>query len=354
MKIKHVTRALAGASFLVLPASAFANGLEVNPPVGALAIVRSINGIEQRPDIAGLETWGAPDNQMVFLHDPQSGVVIAGFPFDPSGAPLGEGAEAIPEGLSRLVEEVFAKSVPIPKDMGPEIEDTLSGLTPDARKAAIDDLIARLRPVTREEDFQKVSEDWLADLRFQPSDVAPQEAAPASASSDDLGIPAQSADPEPKEISQPAPPSLLEAMQASFGVVLGSDQAPQMVMFADPASVVCGKAIDYMAPRIEAGELSIKILPVSIVGPDGAGLLAGLLAAEDKLAAARAMGTEEAPYARASTLQPEAMEGLAQNEALGQAARIPRLPFFAYATTEGPIYIDGVPGPEQIEKILAR
>lgn len=343
MNFKMMTNTLAGMSLLVLPASAWAAGLEAAPPGGAIEIVRAINGIEKMPDIAGLETWGVPGNKMVFLRDVETGVVIAGYPFTASGAELGKEGGAAEDGLKALVDEVFAKSIPIPAEMSDAVETALSALEPAARKAAIEDLIVKLRTVSSEDEFREVSAKWLDGV---------EKAAPASAAQPSDDQPEAAANAKPDD-AKPAPPSLLDALRASYGITIGEDDAPQMVMFADPASAECGKAIDYFASRVEAGEIALKILPVSIVSADGPALWAGLLEAEDKLAAARKMGDEGAPYARASTLPQEAVTGMAQNEALGRAAKIPRLPFFAFATKEGPVYIDGVPGPEQFEGIVA-
>lgn len=359
-------------SVLAMALMTTATHAEATPP----AALNALKDISAKGTVLGFEAWGSPTQDFLWLHDPATGSVIAGYPFDPTGKslnPAHEGENALT--LSGFIEANVSTYVPpvsvgedgkvsvsIPESNIPEVEALMAGMDKNARDAAISGLIESLRPVKSEAEFNAAVASWIEGLRgAKPAAPAAAEAAPAEPVADPA---VQSAEPEKTgdatdtQAENPGK-TLLEAMQEGFTLELGQADAPLAHALIDPSHAPSLAAIKELKPAIEAGKIRLAVLLVPAASEDAAGITAGLLMSEDPVAALFALAdavedpAKETPFRRFSDLEDDQEEGVRRNYALAVAYELPALPFFGFHAADGERYIKGIPSIEQFDGIGA-
>lgn len=365
---------------------AFAEAPRPAAPPAALA---AIPGIAWKGEIAGRQAWGVDDQGMLWLHDANTGAIVAGFAFGADGASLHpDHAGQADLTLSKFIEINRPRFTPpitidaegeagvsIPESMVDDVEARLALLDDARRQAAIRDLIEALRDVESEEAFQAAAAAWLetlpepeASLPLVEADAsivdgAVAETAPSNASTE---VATAETTPQAEAAADEAPtkdaaetgPTLIEAMQDGMWIPIGAAGAPVVHMLADPLCGPCAAGLRALAPAIEAGDIQVRYLPLPAASEDSSGVIAGILMAEDPaatlLAEAAAFETEghAPPFGRFSDLDDRMEEGVRANYALAVAYELPQIPFFGFMTAEGPRYISGAAEIAQFEGLL--
>lgn len=316
--------------------------------------------------IAGMQAWTAAGTNMMFLRDPETGGVIAGFPFDDAGVSLHPRlSEEQGAGFADMVREFFGPSIEIPEQYAPSVEERLEALSEEDRQAAIRDLIDHLSGVEGEDAFNSAVEAWLAGISgteaHQPSEghddtvdepqrIESEETAGAYHAVDGTG----SAELE-ERATDDAGLSLIDAVRRSFTLQVGQRDAPLAYIITDPTCEPCRLANDLLRERVEAGALQLRVVMLSIVDEDSLGTIAGIVGADDPAAAYLAMSLDdgsEMPFARTAGLPQVVTQGLEANYAMAEAFEIPQLPFVIFEGEAGPVYISGAPAPEQLDAAL--
>jgi hypothetical protein len=381
----------------ILMASTPALAQAPEAPPRALA---GIEGLSLKGEVAGMRAWGLEADGMLWLHDPETGVVIAGFPFSEEGASLNPdhagrddltldafmAANGRPYEPPVSLDDQGQVSVEIPRDMVEGLEARLARLDPDAYEAAIRDLIAAVRDVATEEDFRAAAAAWIETLPM-PEDRGDQvEAEPVTiADSSDGALSSDAENPrveetadassgaEGTETSSPdaqAPDvvaaddadamaaPLIDAMREAFWIPIGISDAPVVYMLSDPYCGPCAAGLVELSPAVAAGEIQVRYLPIPVASEDSTGVIAGILTSPDPAKAllddAAGFGTEghAPPFARFSALDEAVGDAVRRNHATAVGYEIPQIPFFAFMTADGPRYISGAAALSQFEGAL--
>lgn len=345
---------------------------EATPP----AALSELKDISSKGQMLGFEAWGSPSQDFLWLHDPATGAIIAGYPFSPEGKSLNPAHEGeTPLTLSGFIEANLSTYVPpvsvgedgkvsvsIPEGNIPEVEALLGGLDEKGRDAAISSLIESLRPVKSEADFNVAVAAWIEGLRGSTpaTDAAAPtaepnpavEAKPAVAGADNA---AAAPDAQPAEAGK----TLLQAMEEAFTLTIGQAEAPLAHALIDPSHAPSLAAIKELKPAIEAGKLRLSVHLVPASSEDAAGIVAGILMSEDPAAALYTLAetaedpARETPFRRFSDLADDQEDGVRRNYALAVAYELPALPFFGFHAADGERYIKGIPSIEQFDGIGA-
>lgn len=350
-------------SVLALALLSTAASAQTEPP----AALGSVKNLEAKGEVLGFEAWGAPGQDFLWLKHPETGAMIAGFPFDADGKslnPAHQGDKALtlagfieaniePYSPPVSVSEDGNVSVTLPDAQIPEVEALLGKLDEAGRKAEIAKLVEALRSVKSEADFNIAVAAWVEALRGLPGNA--ESAAPAAVTAPDAAASGDGAEAAPADAGK----TLLQAMEGAFLLDAGKVEAPLAYAILDPSHAPSLAALKELKPKIETGELRLSILLVPASSEDAAGIVAGLLMSEDPVAALFALAetaedpAAETPFRRFSDLPDAQEEGVRTNYALAVAYELPTLPFFGFHTAEGERYIKGIPSFEQFDGILA-
>lgn len=313
-----VTALGAGLLIFTPPHTAVAVESEVTAPNA----FDGIPGLTPTDPVAGMNAWKAEGSTMMYLQDPETGDLVAGFVFDAEGKALHPDLKEVENsGIRRMIEELHGPSISIPEAHAPTVEEKLSALPEAERKIAIGQLIEVLRGVEDEAAFNTAIEEWLE------------------------GIDAAG----PEEVS------LLDAARGSFWMQVGNPDAPVAYVFTDPACEPCRASTDLLREKVKAGELQLRVMMLSMVDENALNTIAGIIASEDPAGTFLAMSMEtddDFPSAKPHDLPDVIQAGLDRNYQLAEAAAIPQLPFYIFDTEEGPRYISGVPSVEQLKSAL--
>lgn len=279
------------ALYPTFPASAGTAGMpqEITSAVPELSTVATIGT---------LDVLASPDSDMLWVHDPDTGAVLAGYGFDSQGRSLNKDHPAL--GNLTLSDFLAVKSAEAGGELPlhPPVEGLLDGMEPEQREAALADLIERMRDAKDEASFNKAASEWIEGLAGSPEEET----------------------------------SLLQAMQQAQAIDLGDPGAQLVYMLTDPLCLPCGVALKQAAELAERGEISLKLVLAPMVSEDSHGVIAGILAQEDPLKAILALGDEDAaiPFAPYAYLDAESQEALAFNRAIATSGAIERIPLFAW------------------------
>lgn len=354
-------RKISALAFLLLSTAAYAQ-------TEAPAALGAVKDLTSKGQILGLEAWGAPGQEFLWLHDPKTGAIIAGFPFDAEGKSLNadhQGEKAVT--LSSFIDSNTPAYVPpvsvgkdgkvsvsIPDAQIPEVESLLEGLDDAGKEKAISGLVEALRPVTSEAEFNTAVAAWIETLRSSSAQVGDVTSAPPAEVS--------ATEPAQQDLASDAAPAnegktLLQAMEEGFRLEAGQAGAPLAYALVDPSHAPSLAALKELKPQIDAGKLRLSILLVPASSEDAAGIVAGVLMADDPVATLFVMAeagegaAAATPFRRFSELPDPQEEGVRMNYALAVAYELPALPFFGFHATEGERYIKGIPSFEQFEGI---
>jgi len=130
--------------------------------------------------------------------------------------------------------------------------------------------------------------------------------------------------------------------KATYGTV-GSSAAPKVFMLMDPQCIYSIRAYQVLQPYVQAGELQIAIIPLSVLDYEDRGqstrsALALLSDPPDQIAAAWQAGGET------NTPDPAAEARLANNMAIAHAVGLKGTPMFWWQKADGSAaHLDGLP-----------
>lgn len=298
MDRKHLRLPIAAPVALVssvfgLTLGAWAGTTEMPPE-----ITSAVPGLSPVATIGTLDVLASPDNDMIWVHDPETGSVLAGYGFDSQGRSLNQGHPVL--GNLTLSDFLAVKAAGSDGELPlhPPVEGLLDGMEPEQREAALADLIERMRNAKDEASFNKAASEWIEGLAGSPEEET----------------------------------SLLQAMQQARAIDLGEPGAQLVYMLTDPLCLPCGVALKQAAELAEQGEISLKLVLAPLVSEDSHGVIAGILAQEDPLKAILALGDEDAaiPFAPYAYLDAESQEALAFNRAIAASGAIEQIPLFAW------------------------
>ncbi|MCW3782550.1 hypothetical protein [Defluviimonas salinarum] len=316
------------------------------PGAAAPEAFTAIPGITPAGRIGGMDAWTTGAAPFLWMTDPDSGRMFAGFVFDRDGRSLhpdhaGDDAMTV----AALIAETFgANAIPIPEEYAPDIEAMLARLDAATRQEATRKLVEAVRLVTDEAGFQAAISGWLEEVSSMLPDAAADPAV-------NQGAAAVSGD----EASAESGASLHEALQGASWLAIGAADAPVVYAITDPSCDACRAAIASLRPEIEAGRLQLRLVMIPAVDADSAGTIAGILLAVDPKAAVFDLSRVENPVfplRRVSDLDEDQRQALDGNLALARRYQLPSVPFFAFRTSEGEKYIAGAPTAEQIAGAL--
>ena len=323
-----------------------------------------VPNLSESDSISGLDTWVSQGTNMMFMHDPETGTLIAGFPFDTEGNSLHPAlADQENADFETMVTELFGPVVEIPEEYVQTVEERLAAYSEEERSAALADLIERLSDVEGEEAFNTAVEGWINAL--EPVDDGVQDTTEGDAADDTTEVDSVESSsagdiptdtPAADDVSEEGEGiSLLDGVRRSFTMQIGEPDAPLIYVITDPSCEPCRVTNDLLRDKVEAGELQMRVVMVDVVDEDSLGTIAGIVTSDDPAQTYLAMTAEEGvemPFARTSGIPEEVVQGLEANYAMAEAFKVPQLPMIAFDTEDGPAYISGAPAPEQLASAL--
>lgn len=304
--------------------------------------------------IGGLDAWSLPEQEDLWLVLPDGQTVIAGFVFNNRGNDIGSALLGIePMGAKESLDMIFAANDDAVEENSSSVADEDAQAAPateDDPEDLIAKMIADLDASASPEEFQAVLGRYAILLQGEAPGServadTPAPSAQASAAIEDVSVvPAAAAKPE-------NPEQFLSAIaEGSFWFSVGSDNADPVYMFYDPACPYCARAIRNLEPRIEAGEIQLRLIPVPVISQGSLGLVAGILTASDPealvLENARQLagqGKTSIEPADTAAVRPEFLQGIQGNMDLAGNFNLPGVPFFAWSAAKGPKFLSGVP-----------
>lgn len=153
----------------------------------------------------------------------------------------------------------------------------------------------------------------------------------------------------------PAPELLDFTRTSTFWFSVGAREAPVVYAYIDPMCPFCARTVAALKPAIDAGELQLRVILTPLVSKESPNVIAGILSTENAMETflahetAMASGTTSpVKPVEFATLPTDIADGLRANYKTVIDARLPEVPFFAFATTDGPQYLSG----EQTENVF--
>jgi len=173
--MRHLLSRHSGSGFSALLFTACTAGMlhaqDVQTETSAIpSDFQSVPGLRKTLSVLGSDTYISTESEFVWMRDPDTGYMIAGFVFDPDGKnfnPAQPNAKDLD--LQKFIDQLHPReAIHIPSDLAPDVAAALSGLSAEHRQAAIDDLIVRIRPVEGESDFRSAVGEWLETIEKNP------------------------------------------------------------------------------------------------------------------------------------------------------------------------------------------
>lgn len=278
-----------------------------------------------------------------------------------------------------------------------QLEAQLSGVDATVKNDLLVDLVSRMESARSPEEFQLMLMEWQAIVAgnadveakaregldaiasgatpaepVSPEPLASQAAVqnlpavtsqdmgapqvPAAPSVADPVDPASAAPAAPQDEAAPAGPQDDSAML--FGQMrldghwfsVGRVGAPTVYVIIDPTCPYCARAVNNLAPEIEAGQLDLRVLLAPVVSKAAPGKIAAILLSDDPAKAFLdheksygAFGSSSLADRDFAELSPELNEAIRINREIVIENGLPGVPFFAYVTAEGIKFSSGVP-----------
>jgi hypothetical protein len=147
--------------------------------------------------------------------------------------------------------------------------------------------------------------------------------------------------------------------RGGFWFSIGQPDAPAIYMIADPACPYCARAIQSLQDAVTGGRLQLRILLAPLVSERSAGLVAAVLKDENPGMAYwnhaldyAKTGSSDLKLVEFSSLPASFQAGVQRNYDFVAKNGLPGVPFFAWATSDGPKFLSGVAGEEKFDGAL--
>lgn len=275
-----------------------------------------INGLLPIAPIAGLDVMGSSENDLLWMRDPVSGTLIAGYAFDGDGQNLNSVNRVVSE---TRIEDFLAISPGARPDRGivapapGEISGILDGLSPDKRKIALENLVARMRGVDNQAEFDIEAREWADELTTGLDTAA-----------DEM--------------------TLLQAMSRSAFLQVGNESAPLFWVLVDPACKTCGNAVDAALAAAGTGKFTLRIVLAPFSGSTSSASISRILNSSDPVKAlASAFETPSLPEAVIPDLPGDLEIAFEMNRSIAASLPNAELPIFAWRTGAGAHYAATLP-----------
>lgn len=177
-------------------------------------------------------------------------------------------------------------------------------------------------------------------------------------------MPAQDAGPaEPSEPDwSAAGPEFLSDMmritsEEAYSILFGEPEAPAVWAWMDLSSPTAPATYMMLRDRVEAGEISLRVVPVVTMEPGSADLMRRLLGAPDPVAALRdrisgGVMVATAEEGTPGQLPADLVAGIEGNGAIAGRIAPPALPLLLWARADGPAGLVGVPGADLFDGVV--
>jgi hypothetical protein len=170
-------------------------------------------------------------------------------------------------------------------------------------------------------------------------------------------------DPAP-DWSAPSADLLYDVMQLTsqeaFSLLFGDPEAPPVWAWMDLSSPATPATYMMLRDRVEAGEISLRVVPVVTMEPGSADLMRRLLLSPDPVAALRdriaglpGTSLEDATGGMAEQMPAELVARIEGNGALAGRIAPPALPLLLWARADGPAGILGIPGEDVFDGVVS-
>lgn len=152
-------------------------------------------------------------------------------------------------------------------------------------------------------------------------------------------------------------PSLYRDLGAATAIHQGNAHAPLLYVLFDPACPHCARLYRDLTPRVAAGEVAVRWIPVNTLGEDAAAARLAEAAqqgqGEAALAAALAGAPEERPAGADAPVSAAAVAAVARNQVLFDALGSSGTPQLFYQARSGGFQlVRGAPDAEELALIL--
>lgn len=358
--------------------------------------------------IGGLDAWSLEGSTELWMVLPDGQHVIGGYVFNRRGFDVGSvtlGIEPVniweslsienPSGANedvRPAEPPVYRTLPI---MGEPAIPQASGIPAEGRDAAVseamrdtapllsrvsdaerrellEDLVRAIAEAETPEGFQRALIHWrervtgevllpVGEIEESTGSVTTINESPAVAALVERAL-QQAANPQPDPIAgepvSTAAPALAtsdveffeDIRENTFWFSVGSAEAPTVYMVYDPTCPHCARSIRNLEPRIQAGQLQLRVILAPLISDESLGLTAAILASptpvatfmENALQRAR-FGSSDLEAMDPAVLRVELLSGIQGNIDFMQRYEVPGVPFFGWMGPNGPQFLAGVP-----------